>query len=177
MLTYLEIACRSTIGLVFLVAAAGKLRRGTDVFATSVRSLPLVPGRYARAVAIGVVTAELGTPVLLAVPATVRLGFAWAGLLVGAFLVAILVALGRGVRADCACFGLRPVPFGRRHVLRNAILLGITVVGGLAAGSPGGYTTGAAMLAVTTGLVATVLIVSFDDVAELFVGPPRPAGR
>ena len=138
---------------------------------------PWCPSATPRTVAIGVVTTELVTCALLAVPLTVRLGFVCAGVLVGMFLTSILVTLRRGVAASCACFGLRPVAFGRRHVVRNAILLGITAVGGLTAAPPGGLTVGGAALAAAAGLVATIVIVSFDDVADLFIGPPRPARR
>ncbi|MEU0403445.1 MauE/DoxX family redox-associated membrane protein [Streptomyces sp. NPDC006197] len=68
-----------------------------------------------------------GASGVLVVPATARTGASVAGLLVAVFTAGIVLARRRGTAARCACFGRTPMPLGRRHVVRNVLLLGDAV--------------------------------------------------
>jgi hypothetical protein len=162
---WVVIACRCVVGVVFLVAVVGKARGTLDAFADSVRAL--VPGvRRHRAVAGGVIAAEAAVPVLVAIPGTARAGAGWAAAVLLAFTAAIVVALRRGHGEPCRCFGGATVPLGRRHVLRNVLLLAAAVPAAFpvpAAGDPAGIA-----LAVFAGGCAALVITRFDEITELF---------
>jgi ABC-type microcin C transport system permease subunit YejB len=164
---YVIVACRCAVGLVFLVAVAGKVRgRSTfDAFAGSVRAL-LPMARYHRQLASAVVAAEAAVPVLLALPTTARAGAAWAAVVLLAFTAAVVAALRRGPGVPCRCFGASTVPLGRRHVVRNALLL--AAVAGAAFPVPtAGHPAGTA-LALFAGGCAALVITRFDEITDLF---------
>jgi hypothetical protein len=162
---YVIVACRCAVGLVFVVAVAGKVRGGVDAFAGSVRAL--LPGvRHHRRLGYTVVAAEAAVPVLLAMPGTARAGAGWAAAVLLAFTAAIVAALRRGPGVPCRCFGDATVPLGRRHVLRNALLL--AAAAGAAFPVPvAGHPAGIA-LAVFAGGCAALAITRFDEISDLF---------
>jgi hypothetical protein len=179
-LAYLVVGCQCLVGLVFLVAAASKLhsRAAFGGFGESLRQLPLVPKTLAVPAAVGVVVAEAVVPLLLVAPAA---GFAAAGFavalgLLSAFTATTVIALRRGARPPCRCFGMSEIPLGARHVVRNCALAAVAGVG-LAAALQGGQRAvdpaGVAVAAVA-GIVLAVLAVVFDDLVELF-GPRAAA--
>ncbi|SCF26612.1 hypothetical protein GA0074695_4961 [Micromonospora viridifaciens] len=176
MAPYLEIACRSAIALVFLAAAAGKLRAGVDAFAASILDVVRVPARHARLLAGLVITGELIVAGLLVVPRSALVGLATAALLTVALVAVVITALQRGSGARCACFGVRSTPFGKRHVLRNLLMIGVVATGAWFHLPASAYRPQHYLLGVLVGLVVAALLVAFDDIAELFVGPPRTAG-
>jgi uncharacterized membrane protein YphA (DoxX/SURF4 family) len=164
---YVIVACRCAVGLVFVVAVAGKVRgRGTlDAFAGSVRALMPAVRRH-RPLAYAVVAAEAAVPVLVAIPGTARAGAGWAAAVLLAFTAAIVAALRRGRGVPCHCFGDSTVPLGRRHVLRNVLLLAAAAGAALpvpAAGHPAGTA-----LALFAGGCAALVITRFDEITELF---------
>jgi Methylamine utilisation protein MauE len=175
---YLTFGCQVLVGLVFLVAVAGKLRDVGD-FARSVPELAPALLRTARPVAWLVIGLELlvvalMVGALLAVPAAAVAGFALALALDGAFTAAIVLALRRRTGATCRCFGPAPRRLGVRHVVRD-LVLGLAALLGLAAGlaaGPRGTATGL-LLAAVSGAVAAAVVVSFDDIADLIVAPRR----
>ena len=162
---YLRAACATLIGLVFVASAVTKLR-DFGGFARSLPALaPVAPG-LVRPLASAVVAAEAVVPVLLAVPPWASYGFALAFGLLTAFTAAIVLALRRGRRARCRCFGASGAPVGPRHLVRNGTLLAVTALGWAAPPSlavPAGLA-----VAATAGLAGAVLVISFDDVADLF---------
>jgi hypothetical protein len=179
-LAYLVVGCQCLVGLVFLVAAASKLhsRAAFGGFGESLRQLPLVPKALAVPAAVGVVVAEAVVPLLLVAPAA---GFAAAGFavalgLLSAFTATTVIALRRGARPPCRCFGMSEIPLGARHVVRDCALAAVAGVG-LAAALQGGQRAvdpaGVAVAAVA-GIVLAVLAVVFDDLVELF-GPRAAA--
>ncbi|WP_248965285.1 MauE/DoxX family redox-associated membrane protein [Sphaerisporangium perillae] len=162
---YVRAACATLIVLVFAASAVSKLR-DFDGFARSLPALAPVGAGLVRPLALVIVAAETATPILLAVPPATSYGFALACALLAAFTAAIAVALRRGRRAPCRCFGASSVPVGHRHLVRNGALLIVTVLGGLA---PQGLPAPAGLaVAATAGVVGAVLIISFDDVVDLF---------
>jgi hypothetical protein len=117
-------------------------------------------------------------PLLLVAPAA---GFAAAGFavalgLLSAFTATTVIALRRGARPPCRCFGMSEIPLGARHVVRDCALAAVAGVG-LAAALQGGQRAvdpaGVAVAAVA-GIVLAVLAVVFDDLVELF-GPRAAA--
>ena len=109
-------------------SGAVKLRH-PRAFATAIEGYRILPRSLARPAALAIALAEAGCAVLLAAPWARLAGLAVAGGLVGAFLAAMSLALARGQRIGCGCFGgsadLDTV--GLPSVLR-AVLLEIIVV-------------------------------------------------
>jgi len=164
---YLHVGCAALIGLVFLAAAVSKLA-DLDGFAGSLPSLvPVRPG-LAHGLAAVVAGLETLVPLLLTVPVTRPYGFGLAGLLLAAFTAVLARALRQGRRASCRCFGASAGSIGPGHVARNGVLLTVTGLGLLPAGgvpAPAG-----SAVAIAAGLTAALLIISFDDIVELFAG-------
>ena len=81
--------------------------------------------------------AELALAGGLMVSASARWGALGALILLGAFVVGIAVAIGKGNAPDCHCFGqLHSAPAGRRTLARNLVLAGVAVVVVLAGPGP-----------------------------------------
>ena len=174
-MAYVALGCRCMVGLVFVASVLGKLR-GRGSYARFVAAAArLGPGRVlswipAPAVAGGVLAAEAAVPVLLGPPRTARLGLALAGLLVAAVAAAVLAALRRGDRAPCQCFGGSARPVGGVHLVRNGVLAAGAALG-MVAGADGPVGAAGGATAAVAGAVVAALVVTADDVAELF----RPA--
>jgi cell division protein FtsX len=83
-------------------------------------------------------------------------------LLVG-FSVGIGVVLRARSVAVCRCFGASGGVLGRRHLVRNAVLVvvALAVVGG-------GASASVSLVAVVSGLVGALLVVGLDPVVEVF---------
>jgi Methylamine utilisation protein MauE len=165
----IRLGCACLIGVVFAVSAGGKLR-DFDGFARSVPALaPVRPG-LVRPLAVTTTVLEGLVPVLLVTASAAPYGFGLSAVLLAVFTAAITVALRRGRRATCRCFGPSSAPLGRRHLVRNGVLLAVAVLGGL---SPGGLPpAGGIALAAFAGLVGAILIFSVDDLAALLVRSP-----
>ncbi|MEV4166997.1 MauE/DoxX family redox-associated membrane protein [Nonomuraea dietziae] len=162
---YVRIGCACLVALVFAVTAVSKVR-DFDAFRRSLPALVPVPHRAVRPLAVAVVLLEALVPVLVLVPATTSYGLGLAGLMLVAFTVAIAVALARGQHAPCRCFGASATPLGARHLVRNSLLviaaaLGVLLPDGLPA-------LGGMALAGVAGAIGAILIVTFDDVVDLF---------
>ena len=123
-------AARVVLAAVFVAAAIGKVRDRAGTV-QSARGLG-VPARVAGPVAVALPIVELLSAVLLVVPSTSRLGALLALGLLGAFSVAIGIALRAGRTPSCHCFGARSNrPISTDDLLRNAALmvLGLVVLG------------------------------------------------
>jgi hypothetical protein len=167
-------------GLVLLVSAVSKVRTRKD-YAEFVASVPAfgIPERWTRWFAAATVVAEFGITALLLPGA----GFAAAGAgrwvagaglvlavgLFGVLTVAVWRAVARRSGAVCRCFGPARAVLARRHVVRNALLLLAAAVGALPATAADSVAS--AGLAAAVGAVGAVLVIRFDDLAELFAGP------
>lgn len=172
-MVYLLIACRTLLLGVFVAALAGKARRRSAYrdFATWVGTLGLVPRRLTAVAAAIATAAEAAVVALLALPATVPVGFALAVALLAVFTGGVALAIRRGRRAPCHCFGASKTPLGPAHVVRNAMLLVVGCVG-LTLSTVGGPdpTTHLAgvLLAVTSALLALLPVLRMDDLMALF---------
>ncbi|MEV4176489.1 MauE/DoxX family redox-associated membrane protein [Nonomuraea sp. NPDC049709] len=178
---YVVPACRVAIGVVFLVAVLGKVR-GKSAFASfrvSVRGLVPLGPRASTALSGAVVLAEGCVVVLLAIPGTVRVGLVLAGTVLAGFCAGIVRAMRSGSTTPCRCFGVTGTPLGRRHLVRNAGLLALVAAGllalvaaGLVPGSTSPHPAGVS-LSVLVGAVLAVIVIFFDDLADLFAAQPR----
>lgn len=170
------LAARVLVGLVFAVAAVGKLagRARLAEFAASLEPLGRVPGGWLPVAAMTAV-AELGIAGLVAVPATHRLGLGLAVVVMVVFCVAITRSMVLGRRVTCRCFGRSGAVLGRGHLVRNALLAvwaGAALLVRPASGL--GLDTGAA--AVLVGAFAAVVAINWDSLAGL-VRQTNPASR
>nr|WP_189244750.1 MauE/DoxX family redox-associated membrane protein [Streptosporangium pseudovulgare] len=166
------------IGVIFLIAAAGKLggpgRFGA--FVRSLRRMEVLPPGLVRPAALVFTAAEVVIVLLLAVPARAAgtAGFGVAAALLAAFTAGIAMSLARGNREPCSCFGRSETPLGAGHVARNLVLVAVALLGlAASAASPAGRGPefGEAAVAGLAGLVAGVLVTVIDDLVALF----RPA--
>ncbi|MEV4568581.1 MauE/DoxX family redox-associated membrane protein [Nonomuraea sp. NPDC049419] len=168
---YVALAARCTLGIVFLVAVAGKVR-GRAAFEAFRRSVPaLVPlprGRVPAALPATVVALEAATVLLLTTEFTAPAGLALAGAVLLAFSLGIRHALRAGSRASCNCFGASSAPLGRRHLVRNLALIAVACTG-LATSYAGPQPQLAgAVLAIAAGGLIALFAVFTDDLADLF---------
>ncbi|HET8684389.1 MAG TPA: MauE/DoxX family redox-associated membrane protein [Micromonosporaceae bacterium] len=178
---YLVVGLRCLLGLVFLVSAVGKVRSQASFtgFVDSVRRFDILTLRQVKPVAIAVVATEATVAILLAMRYTVTLGFLLAGGLLGVLTGAIAVVVHRGTPQSCRCFGVASAPLGRRHLVRNTLLVLASVFG--VAGSvgvvaPGSAHPGGVALAVACGVALALLVMRFDDIVDLFVTPTKQRG-
>lgn len=165
-------------GLVLLVSAASKVRGRSD-YAEFVASVPAfgIPARWTRLFAVLTVVAEFVIALLLL--ASLFTGFwpAAAGLVLAVGMFGVLTAVvwravSRRSGAVCRCFGRTRTKLAPRHVLRNAFLLAVAAAGLVALSVVDVSADPVAVwLAAVVGAVGAVLVVRFDDLADLVAGP------
>jgi hypothetical protein len=144
---YVEVAARLLVATVFAVALAGKVGSGRAyrAFVDSLLQMRVVPVRAARPAAAASVAAE-----------------------VAVFAVAIAISLRGGNRAPCRCFGASATPLGRRHIVRNTVLVVIALAGLASAAGGSAVAVPGAVVAGGAGLVSGILVTAYDDIAALF---------
>ena len=178
-MTYLHFGGRCLLALVFAASAAAKLRSpgAFRAFRRGLAAMRVLPDRAVPLVAVLVAGLEAVVPAALLVKGAELPGLAVAVLLLTAFTVAIALTLRRGTTAVCPCFGVSGSPFGPRHLARNSALLTVgaftavaTRTGGLPP-PPGLVLTGVA------AAVLAVLAITFDDLADVMLGPVRKGAR
>ena len=114
------LVARLAMAALFVVSATTKVfdLRGTR----SMVSAFGVPASVAAAVSVMLPAVELGTAVLLLVPATDWWGGLVSLLLLAAFTAAIGANLGQGRTPECRCFGsLGARPIDRTSIVRNVV--------------------------------------------------------
>ncbi|GAA2317062.1 MauE/DoxX family redox-associated membrane protein [Streptomyces violaceusniger] len=169
---YVMLGIRCLLGCVFLMSFLTKIsgRASFARFVDSVRDMRLLPHPLSRPAALAVVVAE-GTVCLLlaapAAPATVA-GFCLAAGLLAAFTTGIALALRRGVRTSCRCFGASDTLLGGLHIGRNAALIACSALGAVTVRTDGTTQAAGSVLAVCTGLLLGGLVIKLDDLSELF---------
>ncbi|WIY00819.1 hypothetical protein QRX60_43325 [Amycolatopsis mongoliensis] len=170
------LATRVLIGLVFAVAAVGKLagRVRLAEFAASLAPLGRSPvGWLPIAAATAVV--ELAAAALVAFPATYRLGLGLATAVLVVFCAAIARSMRLGRRVTCRCFGRSGAVLGPAHLVRNALLAAWAAT---ALAVPPGPALGLDTVAAAglVGTFAAVVAITWDSLAGLVRGPDA-AGR
>ncbi|GAA1892017.1 MauE/DoxX family redox-associated membrane protein [Asanoa iriomotensis] len=186
----IALAGQALLGTVFAVSAVAKLRDGTAFrrFAEQVLALR-IHNRAAlvwahRAVTLGTLSGELAVAVLLLAPVvvptlprwSVGAGYTLAVVLLLAFTAALWLAVRRGVRAGCGCFGRAETPAGMWQVGRNAVLVAIAAIG-LLTGSVNSVATPRAgadvVVDVVIGVALAIVVMSLHELTSLF----RPGTR
>jgi hypothetical protein len=164
-------------GYLVLVAVLGfsgavKLRH-PRAFATAIEGYRILPRSLARPAALVIALAEAGCAVLLAAGWARLAGLAVAGGLFGAFLAAMSLALARGQRIGCGCFGGSADldTLGLPSVLR-AVLLEIIVVTSVLARPAAVPALGVRVLAAALMLLLVFLLA---EAARLLPGWPATA--
>ena len=168
---YLALACRTAIAVVFLMAVGGKtIGRGAFAeFTRSIVAMNAVPKAAAGLAARATVSAELLTVLLVSFPAriTAVIGSGLAALLMALFSGAIWRSLRRGDNAPCRCFGRSSTPLGRRHLVRNGLLLLTSALGIGASLVDNPLHVAAALVSLVAGLFVGVALATFDDIFQL----------
>lgn len=192
---YVSLGLQAALWWVFTTSGWSKIRSPTAqrAFADSLRPLPLLPARLVNPVALLVTTTELGLVLgtswsmmaLIAGWPSVRpvgsLVLTATFLLLAGLTTGMVLAVRRETGARCACFGATPQL--RRHVVRNTVLLALTVtaLGAVGVTPPRPLPWAGVVLSVATGSVAALILVRLDDLVDLFLPTPpshRPsAGR
>ena len=114
---------RSFLGIVFIIASIEKIAV-PEVFAISVEAYQLVPIAFVNIFALIVPWMELICGVFLVAGIYPRASSILLSGLIGVFIVALLLALARGLNIDCGCFGpAHRTPVGWGKVLEDAGLL------------------------------------------------------
>lgn len=158
------LSARLLLAAVFLVAAVAKLadREGSRRAARQFG----VPAPLSSLIGALLPLAELTVAGALIADPTARWGAAGALVLLTLFITALVIALSRGRRPDCHCFGqLHAAPAGRATLVRNVVLAGVAGFALLAAwGNPGASPTGwldqlsaGALVGVSVGVVLLAL--------------------
>ncbi|GAA3250261.1 methylamine utilization protein MauE [Dactylosporangium siamense] len=171
---YVAFGAQVLLCVTFAVAAVAKLRDLAGFRESLDRLLPLahtLPAGTRMTAAAVVPVAELTIAALLVVPGAATIGTVAALLMTVGFTAVVGLALRRGDRAPCRCFGASERRLGPQHLVRNVLL---TVFAAL--GLAGGATEPAGLLvAGFAGVVGALLVVWADDIAGLF--GPGPAYR
>lgn len=112
------------LGLVFAVAGAAKLRAPRQAADSLVQFG--VPPALASGVRVVLPIAELAVAVTLLIPRSAAVGAVAATGLLTVFSVVVAIALARGRRPACNCFGsLGTDQIGTRTLVRNGLLIGL----------------------------------------------------
>ncbi len=172
----LDAACRGLLLVVFAVAVVGKAASGSRrrSFAASLAGFGVGP-RARDPVAAAVIAGELVTVALLAIaPAS---GYAAAAAVLIVMTLAIARAIASGAPAVCRCFGGSDSALGLHHVVRNALLVGVSALALVASSSGAGASLAdaASWLAALAGAAAGALVTRWDDIVYAlgFAAPRR----
>jgi|FaiFalFF_MnMetaG_3_1042247.scaffolds.fasta_scaffold00213_9 putative oxidoreductase len=114
---------RGVLGMVFLVAAAGKLANPEE-FARTIANYQLLPVALVNLPAIVLPWLELVVGMLLIAGVRLRAAATVAALLLGIFTLALISALVRGLDIHCGCFSQTAAErIGWGRVLEDVLLL------------------------------------------------------
>ncbi len=129
------LAARVLLALVFAAAAITKLRDPSGLAGTF-RDFG-VPMRLARVGSVALPPVELILATGLMLVPTERVAAIGSGILLLTFIAGIVNALSQGRAPDCGCFGaLKPAPVGRTTIVRNALLVLVSVFAAVSGPGP-----------------------------------------
>lgn len=164
-MSYVVLAARAVLGVVFAVAVVGKLATGRRrrEFVDGLGGYR-IPGRWRGPVAYAVIAVELGLVALLAAPTGGGIGL---GAALGVLAVFTVATVGSGNARACHCFGSAGQATTGSFVARNVLLMAVAVLGLADAVGAGPVAPAGAVLAVGIGALAGVLVTRWDDLAAL----------
>jgi hypothetical protein len=172
---YLSLALRVGLALIFLAALAGKLsgRQAVAAFGRMLSDLGVPPGLLGP-VGVALVAAEVSVVALAPWGTTGLVGSLVAVVLLAALTGGVAAAVRRGSTASCRCFGSRGQRLGSIHVIRNATLTAMAAVAAMATTLADGRTLhpAGAGLSVAAAALGALVIVYWEDLAVVVLGPP-----
>ncbi|TNV46953.1 hypothetical protein FH620_41895, partial [Corallococcus exiguus] len=117
------------LAMVFALAALGKARgrKPFEDFIQTLKSFGLPRALAGAPLAATLILAEAASALLLLVG--MGAGYVLALLLLVGFTLGIAWVIRRGKKVACRCFGASNAPVSAAHLVRNGLLLTITVVG------------------------------------------------
>jgi hypothetical protein len=166
----LEVALRTVLAAVFAVAFIGKVRSRAafSEFASSLSDITWLTGTRRRISAAAIPAAELAVVLLLALPWAVSFGFGLGVLVLAAFTSVTGSELAKGRQVRCRCFGASGGQIGLAQIVRNVVLLALSLAGlVIEPVSHGGVGAAGLIVAFGLALVAAVGLVRWDDLASL----------
>ncbi len=184
-MSYVVDGSRAALGVLFFLSVVSKSRNRVSFREFRDAMVRLAPWTAPTVTwcAVGVVVVEWAVVVVLAVP-----GWFW-GMVAGGFVAALVLlvvfsavlvgAIRRGVVVGCRCFGSGLRPVGAVQVLRNVLAIVVAAMGlvSLVVGGGGGGRPEGIAISMVAGLVLGALLVSLDELVDLFVdqtvGTPR----
>lgn len=171
---YLAPACQGLLIVIFLVSATGKLRsaRALRELGASLAQTGLVRGDLGMPVGVALAAAEATLVAALLVPATTRLGFGGAAVLMAILSAGVFAVLQRGTVASCRCFGSSTAPLSARHLVRNGLICAVAVAGLLASSED--IPLAGQLTAGLVGAVLSLPLILVDDVFDLWAPARRP---
>ncbi|WP_395842441.1 MauE/DoxX family redox-associated membrane protein [Archangium violaceum] len=173
-----DLGCRLMLSVVLTLAFASKVRNRSS-FQDFIQTL----GRFGfpkpwvgSPLAAAVVLAEAASALLLLL--TSLAGYVLALALFTGFTLGIARVLRRGERVRCRCFGASDTPMGASHLVRNGLLIAVTLAGavGHEVGPPSSPLSVAGWGAGALGVLAGFFITRWDDLVFLLHGPEPMAG-
>lgn len=168
---YLEVACRLLLATVFGIALAGKVsgQAAWAAFEESLREMAVVPEHRVTAAAAAAAATEATIVVCLLIPAGPAgvAGFLLAAGLLTVFALAITSVVRRKSAVACRCFGTSSTPLSPRHIVRNAVLVVVALLGAVATVQTTATQLPAAILAGVAGAVVGMLVAALDDLVAL----------
>lgn len=117
-------ALQLSLGIVFLVAAAPKVRR-PSAFAATVAAYGIVPARVVRGIALTLITVESFLALAFLSGWYVTIAFPLAAIALSSFFLAAALNLHRGRTVPCGCFGDGGEVISARSLVRLATLMGL----------------------------------------------------
>lgn len=173
--TYVAITAQALLAGVFAWSVLGKVRSRAAFrdYQESAAALSRLPASWLVPVSVATAAVEVVLVVLLVVPATRVVALLLAAGLLLVFSVAIGQALRRGHQGSCRCFGPSRAPLGRRHLVRNLLLLGVAGAAAIA-GPPGPTTVAGLAVALAVAVVGVLLVAAFAELVDLFRPPSHP---
>lgn len=165
--------CRIAIAAIFAWSALGKLRdlRG---FRDAITAFRLLPRDWSAPLAWVFVGGEVAVVLLMlsGVPALLGLGFALAAGLLALFAIALISAMRRALAVSCNCFGGSEQPISWYDVVRNALLIACSLLGGWLLTLPQrGLAGSETLLLGVMALGFVVLVTHVEDVLETLRQP------
>jgi hypothetical protein len=165
-----NLGCRLMLAIVFALAAVGKARgrKPFEDFIQTLKNFGLPRALAGAPLAATLILAEAASALLLLVG--MGAGYVLALLLLVGFTLGIAWVTFQGKKVACRCFGASNAPVSAAHLVRNGLLLTITVVAALShQAAPGGL--GMSVIAGTVGALAGIFVTRWDDLVFLFRGP------
>ena len=124
--------CRIVMGLLFIVAALAKIG-DVAAFSTQIHNFRMIPVALENLVAMTLPWIELLAGLSLLIGIRPRSGGMIVTVLMAFFLVAVAIAMARGLDIECGCFGTADATtVGLSKLAQNAVMLVLAFIATLA---------------------------------------------